>query len=99
MVRAARTRAVANYRSRLAARGIGRYEVRGLVQDKVLVRELAKRLAADTAEAARLRKELLTQISDEPRRGGVWEALRRSAAVGADLDLSRETVAERDADL
>lgn len=97
MARAARTRALAN-RHRLPAQGIGRYEVRGLVRDKTLVRELAKRLAADTAEAARLRNELLERISDEPCCGSVWQALRRSPAVGADLDLSRETVAERDSD-
>jgi hypothetical protein len=29
----------------------------------------------------------------------IWDALRRSPAVGADLDLSREVVPERDIDL
>jgi hypothetical protein len=33
-----------------------------------------------------------------PTRGGIWAALRRSPAVGADLDLTRETVPERDID-
>jgi len=93
-------RAVANHRQRLAERGISRYEVRGLVKDKELVRKLAKRLAADDASAARLRAEMLKQVADEPpRRGGIWAALRRSPAVGADLDLTREIVPERDIDL
>ncbi len=65
-------------------------------KDKELGGKLAKRLAADDVDAARLRTEVLKQISDEtPRRGGIWAALRRSPAVGADLDLTRETVPER----
>ena len=69
-------------------------------KDKELVRKLAKRLAADDVEAARLRKEMLKQVSDKAsRRGGIWEALRRSPAVGADLDLVREAIPERDIDL
>jgi len=93
-------RAVANHRRRLAEQGISRYEVRGLAKDKQLVRKLAKRLAADDAEAARLRTEVSKQVSDEPpRRRGIWAALHRSPAVGADLDLTREIVPERDMDL
>jgi len=71
-----------------------------LAKDKELVRKLAKRLAADDADAARLRTEMLKQVSDEPsRHGGIWAALRRSPAVGADLDLEREVVPPRDVDL
>ena len=100
MVQASQKRAVANHRRRLAERGITRYEVRGLAKDKDLVRQLAKRLAADDANAARLRTEMLNQVADEPsRRGGIWAARRRSPAVGADLDLTREIVPERDIDL
>ena len=100
MPESSRRLAVINYRRRLAEHGLGRYEVRGLERDKDLVRKLAKRLAADDPEAARLRAVMLKQISDEPpRRGGIWAALRRSPAVGADLDLSREMVPERDVDL
>jgi hypothetical protein len=100
MAQISQRRAAANHRRRLTERGISRYEVRGLEKDKELVRKLAKRLAADDADAARLRAEVLTQVSDEPpRRGGIWAALRRSPAVGADLDLTRETVPERDVDL
>ena len=100
MAQASQQRAVANHRRRLAERGISRYEVRGLAKDKELVRKLAKRLAVDDANAMRLRTEVLKQVADEPpRRGGIWAALRRSPAVGADLDLTREIVPERDIDL
>jgi hypothetical protein len=93
-------RAVAAHRDRLGERGMSRYEVRGLEQDKELVRKFAKRLAANDADAVRLRAEMLRQVCGEPpRRGGIWAALRRSPAVGADLDLMREVVAERDIDL
>ena len=100
MVQASQRRAVADHRRRLAERGISRYEVRGLAKDKALVRKLAKRLSADDADAARLRAEIIKQVSDQPpTRGGIWAALRRSPAVGADLDLAREIVPERDIDL
>jgi hypothetical protein len=100
MAQNSQRRAVANHRRRLAEHGISRYEVRGLARDKELVRKLAKRLAANDANAARLRTEMLKQTSDEPPgRGGIWAALRRSPAVGADLDLTREIVPERDIDL
>jgi len=96
MVQASQKRAVANHRRRLVERGISRYEVRGLDKDKQLVRLLAKRLAVDDADAARLRAEMAKQVAD---RGGIWAALRRSPLVGADLNLEREVVPPRDIDL
>ena len=100
MTQASQRRAVANNRRRLKDRGMARFEVRGLEADKELVRKLAKRLAADDADAQRLRAEMAGRVgSGEPRRGGIWAALRRSPAVGADLDLTREIVPERDVDL
>lgn len=97
---ASQRRAVAAHRNRLAEQGMSRYEVRGLARDKELVRSLAKRLAAKDADAERLRAQVLNQLSDEPpRHGGIWAALRRSPAVGTDLDLRRELVSERDAGL
>ena len=79
---------------------MARFEVRGLEADKELVRKLAKRLAADDADAHRLRAEMAQRVgSGEPRRGGIWAALRWSPAVWADLDLTREIVPERDVDL
>jgi hypothetical protein len=100
MTQASQRRAVANHRRRLAERGISRFEVRGLEKDKVLVRKLAKRLAVDDAEAVRLRKEVLKQVSDEPTpRSDIWAALRRSPLVGANLNLEREVVPPREVDL
>lgn len=96
---ASQKRAVENHRSRLSERGLARYEVRGLAQDKELIREFAKRLAQDDPEAGHLRKRIANAIAAEPRRGGIWAALRSSPAVGADLDLTREVVSERDVDL
>lgn len=100
MTQASQKRAVANNRRRLADRGMARYEVRGLEADKELVRKLAKRLAANDTDAQRLRAEVVRGVaSGEPRRGSIWAALRRSPAVGTDLDLTREIVAERNPDL
>jgi hypothetical protein len=97
---ASQKRAIASHRHRLNERGLARYEVRGLAQDKELVRELAKRLAAQDADAVRLRKEVARQVFNRPLSGKeIWEALRRSPAVGADLDLTRDVVPERDVDL
>ena len=100
MVRASQKRAVANHRHRVALRGISRYEVRGLDKDKQLVGLLAKRLSTDDADAARLRTEMMKQVSDQPpTRGGIWAALRRSPLVGANLNLEREVVPPRDVDM
>jgi hypothetical protein len=98
---ASQKQAIATHRRRLGERGFGRYEVRGLVQDKELVRKFAKRLATNDAEAARLRTEVAQRVRPHPLLSGkdIWDALRRSPAVGADLDLSREVVSERDIDL
>jgi hypothetical protein len=100
MANSAQRRAVAGYRQRLAARGLSRYEVRGREQDKELIRTLAKRLAGNGLEAARLRTELSRAIGEEPPSGRqIWEALRRSPLVGAELDLEREVVPPREIDL
>jgi hypothetical protein len=97
---ASQKRAVANHRTRLSERGLARYEVRGLERDKQLVRQLARRLAENDAKASQLRAEIVRETGSEPaRKGGIYAALRRSPAVGADLDLSREIVPERDIDL
>jgi hypothetical protein len=95
---ASQQRAISNHRRRLAERGMSRYEVRGLTQDKELVRKFAMRLAQHDEHAARLRAEVELKVSGEPRRGGIYRALRRSPAVGADLELAREIVPEREID-
>ena len=83
-------RAVQNYRSRLSARGMIRFEVMGLEGDRDMIRSLARRLAEAGPEAASLRSAVNTTLTGEPpQKGGILAALRRSPLVGADLDLGR----------
>ncbi len=100
MVNASQRRAIKSYRSRLKKRGLARFEVLGLGSDRDLIRTLARRLAEDDQEAARLRSVVSRTISGEPpRKGGILAALRRSPLVGADLDLTRAHDEGRDIDL
>ncbi len=83
-------RAIVNYRSRLSARGLARFEVLGLDADRDLIRSLARRLAEAGPAASDLRAAVSRGVSgDPPRKGGILAALRRSPLVGADLDLTR----------
>ena len=93
-------RATQNYRRRLGERGICRFEVMGLDQDRELIRTLAKRLAVNDAEATRIRDNLSRTIEvGSGRKGGIYEALRRSPLVGADLDFERVRGPDREIDL
>ena len=51
----AHKRALDSYRKRLRQRGMARFEVLGLAGDRDLIRTLAKRLADDATDAARIR--------------------------------------------
>jgi hypothetical protein len=83
-------RAIQNYRSRLSARGMTRFEVLGLDGDQNLIRSLARRLAEEGPEASRLRAAVSQSITGEPpKKGGILAALRRSPLAEADLDLTR----------
>lgn len=94
-------RAIDAHRRRLAERGFGRFEVRGLEADKELIRGIARRLATNDDEASALRTDLAQRVSssEPPRVGGVLAALRRSPMVGAGLDFVREDTLGRDAGL
>jgi hypothetical protein len=93
-------RAVQNYRLRLSERGLARFEVLGLQSDRELIRSLARRLAEDSANAARIRATVNKTIAGEPRKkGGILAALRRSPMVGAELDVSRPREKGRKVDL
>jgi hypothetical protein len=93
-------RAVQNYRSRLSARGLSRFEVLGRDADRDLIRSLARRLAEDSPDASRLRAAVRETIAGEPpKKGGILAALRRSPMVGADLDLNRPREEGRKVDL
>ncbi len=93
-------RAIRNYRSRLNARGLARFEVLGRRSDRELIRALARRLAEDGAEALRIRSIMSRSLGEEaPRKGGILAALRRSPLVGADLDVTRPREEGRAIDL
>jgi len=93
-------RALKAYRSRLDARGLARFEVLAPAADRDLIRGLAKRLADDGPDAARVRAALTqTVIGEPPAKGGILAALRRSPLVGAELDLTRTVTRGRTIDL
>jgi hypothetical protein len=82
-------RALKRYRKRLNQRGMARFEVLGLDADRQLIRSLARRLAGD-ADSARIRATVrLTIAGEQPKKGGILNALRRSPLVCANLDLNR----------
>jgi hypothetical protein len=99
MSNASQKRAVQNYRHRLGERGMARFEVLGLEADRDLIRTLARRLADDGSDAARIRATISRTMDGEPQKGGVLRALRRSPLVGTELDIARPRVAGRKVDL
>ncbi len=93
-------RAMKKYRSRLAVRGMARFEVLGRKADRELIRSVAKRLAEEGPEAARLRAAVSGGLDAEPRRtGGILEPLRRSPMVGESVIRERPVTPRRKIDL
>lgn len=93
-------RAIQNYRSRLGERGLARFEVLGLDGDRALIRSLARRLAEDGPESARIRDVVTKTISEGPsKKGGVIAALRSFPLEDAELDLERPRTQPREIDL
>ncbi|MCY4470413.1 MAG: hypothetical protein OXC08_16995 [Thiotrichales bacterium] len=100
MSETSQSRAVRNYRSRLAERGMARFEVLGRVTDRELIRSLARRLTEDDPDARRLRTVVSEGVSGHRlRKGGILEALRRSPLVGSDVIPSRPFEPGREVDL
>ena len=100
MVNAAQKRAVRIYRTRLAQRGVTRFEITGLESDRALIRALARRLAEDDPDAEAVRATVKAALAGEPPKpGGILAALRRSPLVGVGLDLSRPHEPGREVDL
>jgi len=94
------TRAIRNYRSRLSDRGLARFEVLGRDADRDLIRMLARRLAENGPESAKLRAAVNDTINgDPPKRGGILAALRRSPLVSANVEISRQREEGREIDL
>ncbi|MGO9452239.1 MAG: hypothetical protein ACLQDV_14525 [Candidatus Binataceae bacterium] len=84
------TRALRNYRKRLAKRGLARFEVLGLERDRELIRSLARHLAENQRTAAAIRAAVRRTIAGQrASKGGILAALRRSPLVGADLRFTR----------
>ena len=93
-------RAVQAYRSRLAKRGIARFEVSGNASDRTLIRKLAKCLTEDSMAAAQLRATLRSELGAQgPDRGGILAALRSSPLVGTDVISPRPKTRGRKVDL
>ena len=99
MSSAAQKKAIESHRSRLAARGIVRFEIQALEADRELVRALARKLADGGAEARELRRAVRQAVAGPPSTGGILAALRRSPLVGAELDLKRSREEGRKVDL
>jgi hypothetical protein len=100
MAQTAQKRALQNYRHRLRQRGVARFDVLGLDSDRGLIRSLAKRLAENDPDAARIRAVVSQTIAvPKPAKGGIWNALRRSPLVGADLNLKRPRTSGRKIEL
>ncbi|ESZ29591.1 hypothetical protein NKI88_19730 [Mesorhizobium sp. M0317] len=96
----AQKRAIENYRSRLAERGIARFEILAFDADRDLLRTLARKLTESGPDARQLRRTIQEAVAGEPpRAGGILAALRRSPLVGSNLDLSRPREEGRKIDL
>lgn len=81
-------------------RGLARFEVLGRKADRDLIRSLARKLADDTPDSARIRETITCAVQkDGSNKGGILNALRRSPLVGAQLDLRRPSVTGRKVDL
>ncbi|MER8830569.1 hypothetical protein NKH73_31305 [Mesorhizobium sp. M0938] len=96
----AQKRAIENYRSRLAERGIARFEILAFDADRDLLRTLARKLTESGPDARQLRRIIQQAVAGEPpKAGSILASLRRSPLVGSNLDLSRPREEGRKIDL
>lgn len=97
----AQKRALQAYRSRLADRGVARFEVMGRREDRTLIRALARRLAEGGAGAAVARSTIQKVVRDAEDRGtgGILAALLRAPQELADVDFGRLREEGRKVDL
>jgi len=100
MNKSSQQRAIENYRSRLAGRGMVRFEVIGRDTDRQLVRAVARRLADEGPEADRLRAAVSQTLSGHSSKtGGIVKALLASPLIGSSLDLTRSREEGREVDI
>lgn len=79
---------------------MARFEVLGRAADRELIRSLARRLAGEGPDSARIRATVRLTISrEESKKGGILNALCRSPLVGAGLNLNRPLTSGRRVDL
>jgi hypothetical protein len=90
MSKLSQKRATANFRNRLAQKGLVRFEVTGRDSDRELVRTVARRLAEGGPDSERLRAAVRKNIGSAPiKKGGILKALLSSPLIGSELDLTR----------
>lgn len=88
MSKPSQKRATANFRNRLAQKGLVRFEVTGRDSDRELVRTVARRLAEGGPDSERLRAAVKKNIGST-KKGGILKALLSSPLIGFELDLTR----------
>lgn len=91
MSNAAQKIANQNYRKRLSSKGVSRWEVQGLENDKDISRALLKALAKNDNAANEFRQKIQDFVGVKERTGSdLVAALRKAALGGVDLDIIRE---------
>jgi Lon protease-like protein len=85
MTVSAQAKASRNYRKRLNAKGMQRFEVVGRVADKALLRALAAEIANDSEQAEKLRRELVKAV--HPANNSVLSVFDRPELRGLDLQI------------
>ena len=64
------------------------------------MRDLARKLAEDSSEAANVRKVVESAVADtNDNEGRIWRALRRSPLVGAGVEFERLRAKPRELEL
>ena len=80
--------ALKRYRKRLHQRGMARFEVLGLDADRELIRSLAKRLAGEDSDSARIRATVRRTISGSNRKGAVFSVHYGGRLWSAPISIS-----------
>jgi hypothetical protein len=92
---------VAGHRARQTRAGRKRVEVVVPVRDIALIKQVAERLRAPTADAAKVRTVLAAAVAPPVARTGksLIELLRSGPFAGLELELERDRSPPRDVDL
>jgi hypothetical protein len=92
-------KAMEDYRRRLKAKGVVRFEIQATERDAALIRRAARILQEETEAAGKLRAALVNAVGDEPKRG--LKELLASAPWDDEFDqyLVRDRSQPRNVDL